>query len=76
MHYVVDRWKDFMERVGWTALEAAGGAGFDVLMSGHVTWRAAAYAVAIAAGKVIFAQRVGKTNDGAAIPGGVIEPKA
>ncbi len=68
-------WKDFLERVGWTAIQAAGGAVLDLLISGEVTFKAAAYAAAIAALKVVIAQQAGNRATGDAIPGGV-EPEA
>jgi len=63
-------WRDFFERVGWTALQAAGGAVLDLLISGEVTLKAAAYAAAIAALKVIVAQQAGNRASGDAWPGG------
>lgn len=75
MKLVVNRGRDFMERVGWTAIEAGLGALTDYIASGEVTWRGAVYAVGFAVIKVVGAQRIGKTNDGAAIPGGVVAPE-
>jgi len=76
---VVNRWKDLLDRAGWTAIQASAGALFVWLTSDGVTWqngaKAVAVATAIAVVKVVLAQRVGDTNDGAAIPGGVIEPQ-
>ncbi|HVL53949.1 MAG TPA: hypothetical protein VM344_06775 [Vitreimonas sp.] len=69
----VNRMLDFVERVGWTAIQAAAGALLDVLTTGELTWRAVGYAVAIAALKVIVAQRFGDTPTGDAIPGRVID---
>lgn len=68
----VNRIKDFIERVGWTALQVGGGALLAYLQSGDPwSWRTAAYAVGLAMLKVAVAQRVGDTRDGAAIPGGI-----
>jgi hypothetical protein len=71
---VVNQYKDFLERVGWTALQAAAGFLLDDLINGHVViWQSVAIAAGIAALKVLTAQRLGHSNDGAAIPGGVIK---
>ncbi len=66
-------WKDLVERVGWTAIQASAGAVLDLLVSGEVTARAIGYAVAIATLKVVIAQKVGDNGLGDAIPGGVEE---
>lgn len=65
----VNRWVDFAERVGWTAIEAASGALLDQLTSGHVGWRAIGYATAVAALKVVVAQNTGQNKLGAITPG-------
>lgn len=49
-----------MERVAWTAAQAAAGVLIDHLTSGEVSWRAIGYAAAIAALKVVVALRVGE----------------
>jgi hypothetical protein len=71
----VNRIKDFIERVAWTALQAAAAAalatGFD---NWTLTGKVAGLAALAAALKVVIAQNVGARNDGAAIPGGVVEP--
>lgn len=61
-------WTDAVERVVWTAVEAAAGALLDVMLSGQVTWRAAAYAVGIAVLKVLAAKGFGDSQSAAAIP--------
>lgn len=70
----VNQVKDFIERVGWTAIQAAAAAalvtGFD---DWHLTAKVAGVAALVAACKVITAQQFGSNGDGAAIPGGVIE---
>jgi hypothetical protein len=72
---VVNKAKDFLERVGWTAVQAAAGALLSDIISGHIIiWQTIAFAAAVAALKVVIAQNVGANNDGAAIPGGVIAP--
>lgn len=68
----VNRFKDFIERVVWTAVQAAAAA---ALVSGFDDWNltakvagAAAFAAAL---KVIVAQQFGDRGSGDAIPGGV-----
>lgn len=72
----VNRFKDFIERVGWTAFQAACGAVVDLITSGEITWRSALYAAGFAALKVIVAQQFGTRGSGDAIPGGVLEEKS
>jgi hypothetical protein len=71
---VVNRTKDFIERVGWTAIYGAAAA-FIEWATGHEpwSWRTYLIAVGLAVAKVVIAQRVGTRNSGDAIPGGVIE---
>ena len=69
----INKMKDFIERVGWTAIQAAAGAVLDLMISGEISLRAVGYAAAIAALKVVVAQRVGDSGSGDAIPGGVEE---
>lgn len=72
----VNRIKDYLERVGWTAIQAAAALTLDDLVSGHVVvWQAVLIAAAIASLKVVTAQQFGTRGSGDAIPGGVIEPK-
>lgn len=72
----INKDKDFIERVGWTAIQVAGGLLLTDLESGHIIiWQAILQAAALAALKVIIAQRVGQHPDGSAIPGGVIDVK-
>ena len=75
----VNKTKDFIERVGWTAIYAIAAAGITVLSSSGITWNEAlkfiGVSVALAVFKVIIAQRAGSTDDGAALPGGVLETK-
>ena len=63
-------WRDLVERVGWTALQAAAGVVLDKLVSGEVSWRAILYAACIAVLKVVVAQQVGTRGSGDAFPGG------
>jgi hypothetical protein len=78
----VNKTKDFIERVAWAFIQAEIALGaLDWISSGinlaliHQLEVSAGAAVA-ATVKVLIAQNVGKHGDGAAIPGGVIEPKA
>jgi len=70
----VNRVKDFVERVAWTAIYAAAAA---ALATDFSDWRLTLKVVGIAALtaslKVIVAQNVGTRGSGDAIPGGVIE---
>jgi hypothetical protein len=73
----VNKAKDFIERVAWTAAQAFAAAaiatGFD---NWNLTLKVAGIAALTAGLKVVAAQNVGRHDDGAAIPGGVIEPPA
>ncbi len=71
----VNKWLDLLDRVGWTAVQAAGGVLLDWAISdGNITWRAALYATIIATGKVLVGQRTGSDNTGSLIGTPVIEP--
>jgi hypothetical protein len=65
-------YKDFIERVGWTALQAFAAS---ALVTGFDDWaltlKIAGAAALGAALKVIVAQQVGDSGTGDAIPGGV-----
>jgi ABC-type nickel/cobalt efflux system permease component RcnA len=76
---IVNQARDLAERVGWTFIQAWVALGaLDALNSGislsvgHqlVVSGTAALAATV---KVLIAQRLGRTNDGAAIPGGVVD---
>lgn len=75
----VNRWLDLLDRAGWTAIQAAGGAGIAALTAPGQTWRIAltsvGTAIAIAVGKVVIAQNTGSDNLGSAVPGTVVEAK-
>lgn len=74
---VVNRWKDFVERVAWTAIYFAAGAFLSWVESGDPwTWRTFLQGIGLAVAKVVIAQNMGDYRDGAAIPGGVIQTKA
>lgn len=73
----INRWLDFLDRVGWTALQAAAGAVVVVLTEQDISWQAAVkfvlVAAVLAAAKVVAAQNSGRDDLGAAVPGHVIE---
>lgn len=68
----VDKLKDFVERVAWTAIQAAAAT---ALVTGFDDWNLTAKISGVAALtaslKVITAQQVGDRGSGDAIPGGV-----
>lgn len=68
----INKTKDFVERVVWTAIQAAAAAalatGFD---NWTLTGKVVGIAALVAALKVLTAQNVGTRSDGAAIPGGI-----
>jgi len=68
-------WRDFLERVGWTAIYAIAAAGLTVLTSDGLSWQEAlkfvGISTALAVCKVVVAQRAGSTSTGEAFPGGV-----
>jgi hypothetical protein len=75
----VNKLKDFVERAGWTFIEAEIALGaLDWLSNGinlslaHQLYTSLGAALAATA-KVLIAQNIGRHSDGAAIPGGVIE---
>lgn len=67
-------WRDFIERVGWTVIQASGAA-TAVVLSTNVDWQEGLKFVGIAAlgaaAKVAAAQQFGTRGSGDAIPGGV-----
>ncbi|MDQ5821954.1 MAG: hypothetical protein M3540_10985 [Actinomycetota bacterium] len=71
----VNKLKDFIDRVGWTAIQAAAAAGITALSSPDLTLatglKFVGTAALLAVLKVLAAQNVGDSGDGAAIPGGV-----
>lgn len=75
----VNKWFDLLDRAGWTALQAAAGAGVAALAVDGMTWRIALVSVASATGaavfKVVLAQQTGN-GAGDLVPGKeVIETK-
>ena len=73
----VNRWLDLLDRAGWTAIQAAAGAGIALLAVDGMTWKAALISVGVATltavCKVVLAQKSGTDNLGAAVPGQVLE---
>lgn len=79
MNPVVNKWLDLLDRVGWTAVQAAAAAGIVVLSGeGVVEWKGAVIfvvsAAAVAVLKVIVGQNTGTDDTGALIGQPVIEP--
>lgn len=68
----VNKWLDFLDRVGWTAVQTGAAATFVVLTSDGMTWEAGLKSVGIAVGiavvKVITGQHVGGDETGAVLP--------
>jgi hypothetical protein len=73
----VNKWLDLLDRVAWTAIQAAAGATFAALVTEGMSWEAAVVAVGtatlLAVCKVLVAQRMGTNELGAAVPGNVLE---
>lgn len=71
----VNKARDFIERVSWTAIQAGAAAAITALSSPDLTWstglKFVGTAAALAILKVLAAQNVGSTGSGDAIPGGV-----
>lgn len=74
----VNKWLDLLDRAGWTALQAAAGAGITVLSGATLGWRAAltfvASSTAVAVLKVVVGQNTGTDDTGALIGTPVVEP--
>ncbi len=78
MNVRVNRWLDFLDRVGWTAIYGIASAVIiafdsDALLSWQTAAKLVGLQVAMAVVKVLSAQRVGDNDLGAAVPGQVIE---
>lgn len=73
----VNKARDFVERVVWTAVQAFAASAIVLLSADEFEWadvfKVAGVAALIAALKVLAAQNLGDNNDGAAIPGGIRE---
>jgi len=78
MNPKVNRWKDLLDRVGWTAVQAAAGAFLAWQNTDEIGWDAAAWfvgtAVVVAIAKVVTGQRTGSDDTGSLIGMSVIEP--
>ena len=74
----VNKWLDLLDRVGWTAVQAAAATGITVLSGATLGWRAAlttvAVATAIAVLKVVVGQNTGTDDTGSLIGQPVIQP--
>lgn len=73
----INKWLDLLDRAGWTAIQAAAGAGIAALATATISWEAALISVGsatlLAVCKVVIAQKSGTDDLGAAVPGKVIE---
>ena len=69
----VNKWLDFIDRVGWTAIYAIAAALVTVLTSDGIGWEEGlkflGVSVALAVCKVTVAQRTGNSDLGDAVPG-------
>lgn len=79
MNPVVNRWLDLLDRVGWTAIQAAAAAGVVYLTSGDdLGWSEAltfvGVATIVAVLKVVIGQNTGTDDTGSLIGQSVIEP--
>lgn len=74
----VNKWLDLLDRVGWTAVQAAAGALIAWQATDEVGWDAALWfvggAVIISVAKVVVGQNTGTDDTGALIGKSVIEP--
>ncbi len=75
---VVNKWLDLVDRVGWTAIQAAAAAVVVYLSSDDIGWKEGltfvGVAVAVAICKVVIGQNTGSDDTGALIGQPVIEP--
>lgn len=70
----VNRAKDFIERSVWTLIEFVGGIALgEVVVGDPLSFWTPLFIGIITACKIAAAQHFGRHDDGAAIPGGVIE---
>lgn len=74
----VNKWLDLLDRVGWTAIQAASGALLAYLVTDDFTWNQALAVVGtatiIAVLKVVVGQNTGTDNTGSLVGTPVIEP--
>ena len=75
---VVNKWLDLLDRVGWTAIQAAAAAVVVYLASDDIGWKEGltfvGVAVAVAIAKVVVGQNTGSDDTGALIGQPVIQP--
>lgn len=78
MNPVVNRWLDLLDRVGWTAIQAAAAAGITYLTGADLDWatglKFVGIATVIAVLKVVVGQSTGTDDTGSLIGTPVIEP--
>ena len=74
----VNKWLDLLDRVGWTAIQAAAAAFITYLATDDIGWEEGlifiAVATAVAVCKVIIGQNTGTDDTGALIGQPVIQP--
>lgn len=71
----VNKTKDFLDRLIWTLLQFVGGLGASTWLTGDpLSYWTPLFIGIITTAKILAAQHFGQHDDGAAIPGGVIEP--
>lgn len=77
MHVRVNRWLDFLDRVGWTAIQVAGATAFGAITVG-MDWDqvlvTTGVATLLAVLKVAAGQNTGTDDTGSLIGQSVIEP--
>lgn len=78
MNVQVNKWLDLVDRVGWTAIQAAAGALVAYLATDSIGWEEGlvfvGVAVAVAICKVVIGQSTGADNTGSLIGQAVIQP--
>lgn len=78
MQPTINKWLDFLDRVGWTAVQALAAAIIVVLTESDLGWEAGAkfvgVAVVVAIAKVLVGQNTGSDDSGSLIGQPVIEP--
>lgn len=74
----INKWLDLLDRAGWTAIQAAGGALITYLATDNIGWEEGLIFVGSAAGiavvKVVIGQNTGSDASGSLIGQPVIEP--
>jgi hypothetical protein len=76
----VNKWLDLLDRAGWTAIQAAGGALVAYLVTDGIGWEEGLIAVGtatlLAVAKVLVGQRTGPDDNGSLIGRPVLESDA